>query len=199
MAAARFPAKTPARTAPPKAHHLPSNFGARRGRRRGGVSSPDWRARMLRVQKRAGREVKRVFCVSTWGSWERRLEEESAWRERDKKELLRGARARECLGGARAWEAHEREFWRELCGECVKRERAPRRCGPSRRVCEERGRDEGPSPGRREPASLRHEQARGTSSEAVALRDDDEKGSRNSLSLFLLWVLCKCLWEGACG
>ena len=27
------------------------------------------------------------------------------------------------MGGARAWEAHEREFWRELCGECVKRER----------------------------------------------------------------------------
>ena len=25
------------------------------------------------------------------------------------------------------------------------------------------------------------------------------KGSRNSFLSFLLWVLCKCLWEGACG
>ena len=45
----------------------------------------------------------------------------------------------------------------------------------------------GPSPGRREPAglraSLRREQARGTSSEAVTLRGDASQGSRNSLSL----------------
>ena len=36
--------------------HLPVSE-ARRGRGRGGVSSPDWRVRMLRVQKRAGRKV----------------------------------------------------------------------------------------------------------------------------------------------
>ena len=36
------PAKMPARTAPPKAHHLPVSE-ARSGRGRGGVSSPDWR------------------------------------------------------------------------------------------------------------------------------------------------------------
>ena len=66
MAAARFPAKTPARTAPPNAHHLPVSE-ARSGRGRGGVSSPDWRTRMLRVQKRVGRRVKSSFLCEYLG------------------------------------------------------------------------------------------------------------------------------------
>ena len=52
----------------------------------------------------------------------------------------------------------------------------------------------GPSPGRREPAglraSLRHEQARGTSSEAVALRGDASQGSRNSHFLLFFSRVC---------
>ena len=67
MAAARFPAKTPARTAPLKAHHLPVSE-ARRGRGRGGVSSPDWWTRMLLVQKRAGttsKTLKKIIEIST--------------------------------------------------------------------------------------------------------------------------------------
>ena len=59
----------------------------------------------------------------------------------------------------------------------------------------ERERGEGPSPGRREPASLRHEQARGTSSEAVVLWDDTKGKSQLPFSVSFIGFLCKCLWE----
>ena len=85
VAAARFPAKTPARTAAAKAHHLPvfpkrgeiSRRNARvdhsnkcssssacfrsEERQGGGVACPpDWRTRMQRAQKRAGRSAGRT-------------------------------------------------------------------------------------------------------------------------------------------
>ena len=90
-----------------------------------------------------------------------------------------------------AWEAHEREFaegpWSGV-KKSVERERERELLGAwtEWKSGERVAGGKGPSPGRREPAglraSLRHEQARGTSSEAVALRDD-AKGSRNSLSV----------------
>ena len=43
---------------PTKGSSSPSKSEARRGRGRGGVSSPDWRVRMQLVQKRVGRGVK---------------------------------------------------------------------------------------------------------------------------------------------
>ena len=97
-----------------------------------------------------------------------------------------GRRTRESAGGGARERVLKGALWKgALWKVCEERERAPRHVG---RVGEwrERGRGKGPSPGRREPAnlraSLRHEQARGTSSEAVALRDD-AKGSRKSLSV----------------
>ena len=53
-----LPPKTPARTAPAK-DHPPSKSKARRGRGRGGVSSPDWRVRDARRPKGGGARSKK--------------------------------------------------------------------------------------------------------------------------------------------
>ena len=93
-------------------------------------------------------------------------------------------RERELLGVWTGWKSGEREK-RSFLGELSFVEAGERSfLEAGERVAGGKG----PSPGRREPAglraSLRHEQARGTSSEAVTLRGDASQGSRNSHFLF---------------
>jgi len=97
------------------------------------------------------------------------------------------------------WKLEVWSFEESLLG--VKRERAPRRCGPSRRVERERKRQgsepratraSGPTSEPTARAGARHELG---SSRAEGRR----KGKSQLPFCFFYGVLCKCLWEGACG
>ena len=207
MAAARFPAKTPARTAAAKAHHLPVSE-ARSGRGRGGVSSrladtfatrPEeggvqWlrekaeqspREREKAEQSTCEREkADESVCVQT------RAEaacEKTCWRgARGRRELK--LLARRCAGEAHvAEDVLARRTWQKTCLRGARVEDVLERRtwrGRAARHAAERG------------TCLRG--ARNERREAVVLWVDAQKGSCDSF-LFLLLGLCvnacgRCQW-----